>query len=128
MTDKTLLSLREISKQLNFNYRTVIDCKNYSEFFMVKNEGRNTKYLPEYADLFMLIFALKDEGFSESEIKKILYGKHPDPPDFDDWIPKWVKIIQDGWTDGCTDERMYGRMDRWMEGRMDMEMDGWMGG
>ena len=116
MADDKLMTLKEIADEIGVRYRTVIDCKNqFYSFFLVKQEGRNVKYPSKYIDLFQLIFALKDEGYISNDIKKILSGRHPDPPEMDGWIERWT----DGWMDGLTDGGMDGRMDGWMDGRMD---------
>ncbi len=119
MAGKSLLSLREIAEEIGIRYRTVVDCKNqFSDFFSVKFDGRNTKYPKEYVDLFRLIFALKDGGFLASDIRKILVKEQPKPPDFDGWI--------DGLTDGLTDGWMDGRMDGWTDGWTNGRMEVWM--
>ena len=51
MTEKSLLSMREIARELNLNYRTVIDAKNQFSEFIIAISG---KYPPDYKDFFMV--------------------------------------------------------------------------
>ncbi len=109
MSEKSLLSLREIARELNTKYRTLVDYKNqFGEFITTINEGRQPKYRSEYLDLFQLILALKDEGYDTNSIKLMLSGSHPNPPDLDGWLEEWIDRFKGGWTDG--------RMCGWMDG------------
>jgi len=142
MTEKSLLSMREIARELNLNYRTVIDAKNQFNEFIIAISG---KYPRDYKDFFMLIYALRDEGYDTQSIKDLLRGEHEQVPDMDGWVEEWIKKIKQltmGWTDGCLDGCEDGRMDggmdarpdgqinvradEEMDGRTDEQMDGWM--
>ncbi|GAB6059437.1 hypothetical protein JCM31598_25540 [Desulfonatronum parangueonense] len=137
MNEKQLYTLKEIADELQVNYKTVIFCKNqFHDFIMVKNEGRTPKYPHEYLDFFRLAFALKDEGYNIHDIRRLLSGTHPKPPDLNGWLEGWVQRLNPGWTDGRMDGRMEkwtdglmdGRMEKWTDGRMDGGTDGGMDG
>ncbi len=80
MSEKSLLSLREIARELNLNYRTMIDIKNqFLSFLPAQTDGKNNKFSPECVDFFQLIFALRDEGYTCEMIRMMLLKKNPLP-------------------------------------------------
>jgi len=149
MTEKSLLSLREIAQELNLNFRTMIDIKNqFNKFLFGQSDGQNVKYSAECIDFFRLIFALRDEGYTCEMIRKTLVKELPMPEDkqLKEWVEgcipsygeRWRKMDTDGgrWTgmdeDGCgwmmTDEDGCGQMNADEDGGGRTEIDGEGGG
>ena len=121
MSDKSLLSLREIARELNLNYRTMIDIKNqFLSFLPAQSDGKNNKFSPECVDFFQLIFALRDEGYTCEMIRMMFLKRNPLPEDGEirEWVSgyvekiekRWMGMDEDGWRRMPMDENGCGRM------------------
>ncbi|EFI32726.1 hypothetical protein Dthio_PD0009 [Desulfonatronospira thiodismutans ASO3-1] len=121
MGKEKLVTLLEMAEEIDVNYRTLISCKReLSEFVFGTSEGRLMKYAPEYTDFFVLIFALKDQGYTVDQIRMMLNGDIPDNIDnkLIEWVTIWKNRIKaaylqmdgltDGWMDGLRDEGING--------------------
>ena len=97
MTDKSLLTLKEIAEKLHINYRSLINYKNqFQEFVPGRFDGRNFMYLPDSLDFFQLMFALREEGYTFEMIRQIL-SQQIDPPNnvqLKEWVMEWVKPVK----------------------------------
>ena len=93
MTEKSLLSLREIARELNLNYRTMLNYKNQIQHLLPeKTDGQISKYPSECIDLFRLVSALRDEGFTFEMIRTALISKKSPAEDseINEWISLWA--------------------------------------
>ena len=137
MGKEKLVTLLEMAEEIDVNYRTLISCKReLSEFVFGTSEGRLMKYAPEYTDFFVLIFALKDQGYTVDQIRMMLNGDIPDNMDnkLIEWVTIWKNRIKaaylqmdgltDGWMDGLRDEGINGLTDDRINGLTDEGMDG----
>lgn len=96
MRDKELLTLTEISKKLNVNYKTLLSCKSrYSDYVFGFPVGREVKYHPDYADFFKMVFALQDEGYSTEKIRDLLkFGVVSEEDKFiSEWLESWRNVL-----------------------------------
>jgi hypothetical protein len=115
MNEKSLLSLREIARELNLKYKTVLNFKNQLEPFLPGVfDGRNFKYFPDSKDILELIAALREEGFTFSMIKEIFLGNHKveNDPLMNEWICECIDNHRHHWVqvDGsaCASMDQYG--------------------
>lgn len=102
MTEKTLLSLKEISRELNLNYRTLLNIRNQMiSFFPGRHDGKNFKYLSECTELFSLIHALREEGYTFSMIRYIFLGlQHiENDPQINGWVTEVVAKFSSYWSE-----------------------------
>ncbi len=73
MTEKSLLSMREIAEALNVNYKTLHGYKEiFQEYLQTESLGRRTKYLPVNILILSKILELKDQGRSNEDVFSIL--------------------------------------------------------
>ena len=94
MTEKSLLSMREIARELNLNYRTMLNYKNQIQHLLPeKTDGQISKYPIECIDLFRLVSALREEGFTFEMIRTALISKNS--PAEDSEINEWISLWSD---------------------------------
>lgn len=127
MTEKSLLSLREIAQELNLNYRTMIDTKNqFNKFLFGQSDGQNIKYSSECIDFFRLIFALREEGYTCEMIRRTLLKKMPMPEDeqLKEWVESYAAKYADRWMKMDNDGGGWTKMDEDGCGWMGMDEDG----
>lgn len=73
MTEKSLLSMRQIAEALNVNYKTLHGYKEiFQEYLQTESLGRRTKYLPVNILILSKILELKDQGRSNEDVFSIL--------------------------------------------------------
>ncbi len=100
MSEKSLLSLREIAGELQLNYRMIINYKNQLQILLpAKYDGQFNKYPSECTDLFRLVSVLRDEGYTFEMIRAVLSGAGEAPEDTEiyEWVMIWKeKLDQSG--------------------------------
>ncbi|EFI32777.1 hypothetical protein Dthio_PD0072 [Desulfonatronospira thiodismutans ASO3-1] len=76
MTEKSLLTLRDIAELLGIRYRSVIDCKDYfSDYLSSLYDGRHYRYWSDNLDFFELVFTLREHGYTFAMIRDYLTEK-----------------------------------------------------
>ncbi len=93
MTEKSLLSMREIARELNVNYKMVVNYKNQlQELLPNRFDGYLSKYPAECVDLFRLISVLREEGYTFNMIRKVFQeADFPhDDPEIKEWVTEWI--------------------------------------
>jgi hypothetical protein len=101
MNDKSLLSLREIARELNLKYKKILNSKNQMEPFLPGVfDGRNFKYFPECKEILELVMALRGEGYTFSMIREIFLEKHTveNDPQMYEWICECIGKHKHYWT------------------------------
>lgn len=134
MSEKSLLSLREIAEVIGLNYRTVIDYKNtFQKFIKFENDGHGIKYSEKYVDFFRMIVAMKEEGYSISITKMILSGEIglPAQEHLREWLLEWSKNRPCGMdggiqpqADGCINPNPDGGIHSQADGVISPNMEG----
>ena len=104
MTEKSLLSLREIASELNLNYSTILNFKNQLTSFLPKlNNGKNFAYYPETIEILQLISALREEGCTFDLIRDIFSQrknlKHD--PQLNEWVEEIIAKYAHYWSHEC---------------------------
>lgn len=111
MGDEELVTVREIAETLGMNYRTIIDYKNYfNDFMKPELDGEKVRYSAAYIDLFRLINALKEEGYSLPLIRMFLSGEVglPAQRHVRDWLLVWMEEISHRGMDASVHTEMEG--------------------
>jgi hypothetical protein len=101
MNEKSLLSLREIARELNLKYKKILNAKNQMEAFLPGMfDGRNFKYFPDSKEILELVTALREEGYTFSMIREILLGKRivENDPQMYEWICECISKHKHHWT------------------------------
>jgi hypothetical protein len=102
MNDKSLLSLREISGELNLNYKTILNFKNQlGRFLPGVFDGKNFKYFPASKEILGLIAALRDEGYTFAMIQEIFLRKRHviNDPQIKEWVGECIESHGHYWMD-----------------------------
>lgn len=116
MGDNRLLTLKEISRELGVNYKTVHYYKDiFEEFVFIQFQGRRILYLPENINLFSKILELKDEGYSNEGIREIFFGMKSEN------LKIYLSGDLDDWMSGDLDVRRSRGLDVWRSG----DLAGW---
>ena len=100
MSDKSLLSLREIAQELNLKYKTVLNLKNQLGSFMpAMYDGRSFRYYPDCIDLLRLINALREEGYTFVMIRDIFLQNQGVGNDSElvEWVQEWLSLYGQYW-------------------------------
>lgn len=102
MTEKSLLSMREIARELNVNYKMVVNYKNQlQELLPNRFDGYLCKYPAECVDLFRLISVLREEGYTFNMIRQLFQEADfpPDDPEIKEWVTEWIYKLNTANTD-----------------------------
>ena len=102
MSDKSLLSLREIAGELNLNYKTILNYKNQiGPFLPGLFDGKNFRYFPDCIEILRLIDALRNEGYTFLMIRDIFTQKQTisNDPHIKDWIDDCLSQFAHHWVD-----------------------------
>jgi len=102
MNDKSLLSLREIARELNLNYKTILNFKNQlGRFLPGVFDGKNFKYFPASKEILSLIAALRDEGYTFVMIQEIFLRKRHviNDPQINEWVGECIESHGQYWVD-----------------------------
>jgi hypothetical protein len=102
MNDKSLLSLREIARELNLNYKTILNFKNQlGRFLPGVFDGKNFKYFPASKEIISLIAALRDEGYTFAMIQEIFLRKRHviNDPQIKEWVCECIENYGQYWVD-----------------------------
>jgi|GEM_PF-2625205 len=102
MNDKSLLSLREISGELNLKYKTILNFKNQlGRFLPGVFDGKNFKYFPASKEILSLIAALRDEGYTFAMIQEIFLRKRHviNDPQIKEWVGECIESHGHYWMD-----------------------------
>jgi len=135
MNDKSLLSLREIARELNLNYKTILNFKNQlGRFLPGVFDGKNFKYFPASKEILGLIAALRDEGYTFAMIQEIFLGKRQviNDPQINEWVGEcieshghyWVESDGSGHADTDQIELRHASMDQDNPAYASMDEDG----
>ncbi|GAB6060688.1 hypothetical protein JCM31598_38050 [Desulfonatronum parangueonense] len=97
MTEKSLLTMREIARELNVHYKMVVNFRNQLQPLLPSRfGGQYDKYPTECVDFFRLTSVLKDEGYTFEMIRNVLSGQEEviEDGEIKEWVMQWRAKIE----------------------------------
>ncbi len=97
MTEKRLLSLREVAGELRLNYKTVLNYRNQmAEFLPGLTDDKKRLYYSECKEIIGLIDGLREDGYTFTMIREFLQEKRSigDDPQMDAWVQEVIHLVR----------------------------------
>ena len=97
MSEKRLLSLREVAGELRLNYKTVLNYRNQmAEYLPGLSDDKKSLYYSECKEIISLIDALREDGYTFTMIRELFQQKRSigDDPQMDAWVQEVIRLVR----------------------------------